>query len=155
MGVGKTTVGRVLAEKVGFQFIDLDEIIETRQKRSISEIFAEMGEARFREIERCALEDCRVFTRTIIALGGGAFVSEENRAIISRIGKSVWLDCSLDVILARISGSDSRPLLGERESMKLLLESRHPAYALADYRVEAENGTPDIIADQIGRILNL
>jgi shikimate kinase len=135
MGAGKTTAGRILAEQLQYRFIDLDELIEAEARKSVSEIFAELGENEFRRRERVALESCCGMKRTVIALGGGAYIFEENRAIINRTGRAVWLDCPLEVCLARIERDGSRPLLASEAEMKALLEYRRPFYELADHIV--------------------
>ncbi|MCI0491231.1 MAG: shikimate kinase [Blastocatellia bacterium] len=136
MGAGKSTVGRVLAERLSCEFIDLDDVVEAQTGLSVQAIFAESGEAEFRRLEREAIESCRKIKRACVALGGGAYVSEENRAILRRLGKTVWLDCPLKICLTRIASDRSRPLLGGEGEMKALFDSRRPHYTLADYRVE-------------------
>ena len=136
MGAGKSTVGRVLAEKLAYEFIDLDNVIETQTGKSVQAIFAESGEAEFRKLEREAIESCHRIERAVIALGGGAYLPEENRTLLRRLGKTVWLDCPLKICLTRTAGDRSRPLLGGESEMKALFESRLPLYALADHRIE-------------------
>ncbi|HEX8186305.1 MAG TPA: shikimate kinase, partial [Blastocatellia bacterium] len=104
MGAGKTTVGRALAQQLNYGFSDLDELIEERAGISIERIFSESGEAEFRRLETEAIQGCREYRRTVIALGGGAYVSDRNRDLIREIGRTVWLDCPLDICLARIQG---------------------------------------------------
>lgn len=155
MGAGKSTVGRAMAELIGFDFIDLDEIIQSRAGKTISAIFAEDGEAAFRRIEREAIISCRGRKRTVVALGGGAYISEENRAIVHSIGKSVWLDCPLEVCLKRTADDNSRPLLKSEIEMKALYESRLPFYSLADFVVtsagESIEETAWRIVEMLGR----
>ena len=89
----------------------------------------------------------------MIALGGGAYVSEENRTSLRSIGKTVWLDCPLEVCLRRISGDRSRPLLGGEDEMRALLERRGSAYAEADFAVQAGNLSPEQIAIDVAKLL--
>ena len=149
MGAGKTTVGRILAEKLGFHFIDLDEIVEASAGKSVRDLFAELGEGEFRRLEKEALEHVRGMTRTVIALGGGAYVSEENRAIINQTGKAIWLDCPLEVCLARIERDGSRPLLAGKAEMSALLERRRPLYALADRVVSTGDCSAEEAAQRV------
>src|SRR6185436_20928904 len=86
MGAGKTTVGKVLAPLLNYEFVDLDDIIEERMGMSVQSIFAKLGEAEFRRAESEALETCRERFRTVIALGGGAYVAESNRELMREIG---------------------------------------------------------------------
>jgi shikimate kinase len=153
MGSGKTVVGRDLAERLGFEFVDLDEVIVDRAGKTISEIFRESGEAAFREMEREALTRVISLDRIVIALGGGAFVSEENRRLIKQAGVSVWLDCPVEVILKRLEGATDRPLFQSPEQVRELLANRLPTYQQADLRVAADQSTPEEIADEIVRHL--
>ncbi len=108
MGSGKSTVGRALAEELGWGFADLDEDIEKREGMSISQIFDTRGEAEFRQAETAALQErVRLIERgkpCVIALGGGAFLSEENFEIVSNNGVSVWLDCPFSTVERRLAG---------------------------------------------------
>jgi shikimate kinase len=136
MGSGKTTVGRALAALMGWRFVDLDQLIEAREGRSIREIFETHGEAEFRRIEHDAIVACREMIDTVVALGGGAFIAEANRALVGALGPSVWLDCPLDVCLDRLGSDHSRPLLRGREEMRELLSHRRPFYQLADLTIQ-------------------
>jgi shikimate kinase len=153
MGAGKTTVGRALARQLQWDFFDLDELIEQRAGKSVQAVFADSGEPEFRRLEREALQSCSELVRTVIALGGGAYVSEENRASLRLIGKTIWLDCPLEVCLGRITGDRSRPLLGGQNEMRALLELRGSGYAQADFVVQAGNHTPELLALEIAKLL--
>jgi shikimate kinase len=153
MGAGKTTVGQVLAQKLGYQFFDLDQIIESHTGRLVREIFAQDGEDQFRKMERTALESCLRFSNSVIALGGGAFSSEENRTLARRIGITVWLDCRLDVCLRRLQDDRSRPLLRGEDEMARLLMRRQPFYEQADLTVRSE-ADPDSVALAIRQLLD-
>src|ERR1044072_7245880 len=124
MGAGKTTVGRVLARKLKRNFFDLDSVIELREGKSIQQIFSDLGEPEFRRIEREAIQSCRELKNAVIALGGGAYIPEENRNALGVIGITVWLDCPLEICLERLSGDESRPLLGAEVEMRALHDKR-------------------------------
>jgi shikimate kinase len=153
MGAGKTTVGQALAKRLNCEFFDLDQLIEARVGKPISQIFAEMGEAGFRQLESEAILECRSEKRAVIALGGGAYVSEENRNTLRSIGKTVWLDCPLEICLQRIRGDHSRPLLDDETQMRTLLDQRRPAYAQADRTMRTGDSSPDHLAKEIARMV--
>ena len=153
MGAGKTTVGRALARHLNYDFRDLDDLIIEKTGKSVQAIFAEPGEAEFRRLEKEAIESCRDLVRTVVALGGGAYVSEQNRNVLRTIGKTVWLDCELDVCLRRIRGDGRRPLLGSDEEMRTLLAERRDSYAAADYEIATGERTPRELATEIASLL--
>ncbi len=153
MGAGKTTVGPALAEALGWRFADLDGLIEEREGQTIREIFATRGEPAFRRVEREAIAACREMKATVIALGGGAYITEENRALLREMGVTVWLDCPLEICLSRISGDPARPLLRSREEMRELFERRRPTYALVDLIIETDDRPPEELAAEILKLL--
>jgi shikimate kinase len=156
MGSGKTTVGRMVAEQLGWNFVDLDREIEEREHETVANIFAKRGEAEFRRIETEAIQrwlrkiECGA--PTVIALGGGAFVQPNNYEMLGNNGISVWLDCSLEVAEARIAEcGDTRPLARDKEALRKLYNERKVLYGRADFRV---NG--DLESDQAaGEIVKL
>lgn len=156
MGVGKSSVGRRLANALDLPFRDADHEIETAAGRSIPDIFAEMGEPAFREGER------RVITRLlenpphVLATGGGAFMNDETRALIKERSISVWLKADLDVLVRRVSRKDSRPLLSGKDPLAVLTElaeKRYPVYAQADIMVETGDTAHHVTVDQVIRAL--
>ena len=152
MGAGKTSVGRRLAKKLGWKFIDLDEEIERSEKRQVSDVFREHGEAYFREVERNCLRRLSTApfaTKSIIALGGGTFLEPENRAIAEQTGLTVWLKVSFATIAARVKIDGTRPNFSSKDRAQSLYQSREPYYALAKVHVLADDGTPERIADEI------
>jgi shikimate kinase len=154
MGCGKSTVGERLAEELGWSFADLDDDIVKAQGRSIVDLFDTGGEAAFREIEtECLRKRVRAVQcgrPHVLALGGGAFAQETNYQLLQENGVTVWLDCSLDLIRARLAGkSTDRPLARDPERFENLYEQRLPAYARADYRVEIVNNDPSAAVAQI------
>jgi len=140
MGCGKSTVGRALADELGWFFSDLDEDIEQSAGVTIAQIFDTRGEAAFRELETANLRR-RVHTvqsgrPQVISLGGGAFLSEENYDLVSNNGVSVWLDCPFSMIERRVGAETHRPLARDLNQLQSLFEARRGGYARADYRVE-------------------
>ena len=154
MGAGKSTVGRELAEVMGFRFLDLDSLIEAKAGQTVREIFEEFGEARFRELESAAIQSCATLSNTIIALGGGAFVSPGNRRLIATIGRSIWLDCPLELCRSRIQVDGSRPLASSEGNMRALYLQRRASYAEADLTIQIEpNRSPFEIARGMVKLL--
>jgi len=152
MGSGKTSVGRLLARRLGYGFEDMDRRIEERAGRTIAEIFRDDGEEAFRERER---EEALALSRLrerVVAAGGGAFARPETRALLQKGALTVWLRCDLERILSRVPADGSRPLAGNRAIMRALLAEREPSYRLADVAVDASAGTPREVA---GRIVGL
>jgi shikimate kinase len=147
MGSGKTSVGRRLAGLLGWSFVDLDDEIEKRAGTRIRDLFRIHGEEHFRRLERQELERMCEISQAVVALGGGAFCSDENQELIARYGVTVWLDSPLDLSTARCGDDDSRPLAGSPEEMANLLERRRPFYARAMLRV----GTADRPVDDVAR----
>ena len=153
MGAGKTTVGKVLAPRLSYDFIDLDDLIEERMGMSVQAIFARLGEAEFRRVESEVLEKCRDMTRTVVALGGGAYVSAANRDLLREMGTTIWLDCPLEVCLSRLGEDPSRPVLGSQPEMRALLDRRRAAYLMADHIVEVGTATPEEVASEILKLV--
>lgn len=153
MASGKTTVGRMLAEELGWRFGDIDSEIEQREGVTISQIFRERGESAFREVESTVLHkhvsQVQQGMPWVIALGGGAFVQPKNRQILANNGITIWLDCSLERIHQRLGDDTTRPLAADRERMARLFEERRPLYADADFRIEADCDDPGEIVRKV------
>ncbi len=153
MGVGKSTVGELLAEKLRWPFIDLDTTIEAGQGTTIREMFENAGEAFFRQIERAALIEASKSEPAVIALGGGTFVQQPNFEYISDTGgTTIWLDCPVGELRRRCEGKNDRPLFRDPASFAQLLDQRLPFYQRADFRVSTEGRHPDEIVEQILRL---
>lgn len=153
MGSGKTSVGRDLAWELGWTFSDIDAEIESQQGVTIASIFESKGEAEFRKIE---IEAIRVHVKlvergkpSVIALGGGAFVEPATHELLENNGISIWLDCPLDVVRARVVGDLSRPLARDPHQLEKLYEQRRPAYSKADYRIEVSGDDPATVVASI------
>jgi shikimate kinase len=149
MGSGKSTVGPLLAARLGWGFRDLDAWIEERTGRSVVALFQE-GEEAFRRLETEAAREATALTRHVIAAGGGAFARPETRELL-RSGPvaTVWLSCALDALLARVPRDGSRPLAGSRETMSRLLAERESSYRQADWTVDTTAASPEEVARSI------
>jgi shikimate kinase len=133
MGCGKSTVGRDLHQRLGYRLMDIDQIIEERMGKKITEIFREEGESAFRDFETMQLQEISTHTeaRHIISTGGGIVIRPENRALLRKLGYVVWLCTPEDIIYERTSRSRDRPLLNSpdaREKISALLSEREPWY---------------------------
>jgi shikimate kinase len=142
MGSGKTTVAHLLADRLGWNFIDLDAEIEAAEHKTIRELFETRGEPEFRRIEtemlRTVMRRIERGVPCVIALGGGAFAQPANAKLLETHGISIWLDCPLETIEGRIGDGDERPLARDREAFRRLYEERREAYGLANYRIDAD-----------------
>ncbi|APG46827.1 shikimate kinase [Phaeobacter porticola] len=154
MGAGKTAVGRALAARLKAPFLDSDHEIETAANRTIPEIFARDGEPFFRQKERQVIRRLLDEKRCVLSTGGGAFLSEENRNIISERGIAVWLQADLDVLWGRVKHRDTRPLLRTDDphaTLAGLYRDRVPYYAKADLTVVSDGQAS--IDDMAGRVV--
>lgn len=143
MGVGKSTVGRKLAEMTLRDFVDADTEIETAAQRSIPEIFELYGEPVFRDGERRVIARLIEEKHGVIATGGGAFVDDDTRRLILNDAIAVWIDCDVDTLVERTSRRSTRPLLKNGDPKEILTRlhaQRAPLYAQAQVRVVSENG---------------
>lgn len=138
MGAGKTTVGRLLAERLGWQFVDLDQEIESRVGRSIREIFERDGEAGFRRVERELLVEALTMDPVVIAAGGGTLTFPENLEWARSQAMVVWVNPDFATLARRIGGTGKldRPLFRDESGALALYRDRLPAYALSDLRID-------------------
>ena len=149
MGCGKTTVGRLLAARLGYAFLDLDQWLERRRGRSIRQIFQESGEEAFRDLESSALRDLASRRSVVIAAGGGAPVRDVNRPFF-REASTFYLEISFQEFLRRTTASQDRPLLGRPpEELAALFASRLPVYRETGERVLSEGRTPAQVTEEI------
>jgi len=150
MGVGKTTVGRLLAERLDVPFVDLDAAIERESGLHVSEIFARHGEERFRALEREALLRCADLAGCVVATGGGTPIDPRNRAWMARQGRVVWINLPSAQIRRRLHGTWQRPLYRDPERAEILLQERLPAYREHDLEIAAEGRS---VEEVVARIL--
>jgi shikimate kinase len=152
MGVGKSTVGRLLAKKLETAFIDSDDAIIEAAGMEIAEIFDRFGEDYFRDGERRVIARLIEGKPKVIATGGGAFLNAETRALIKDRCLSVWIDAQIDILVARVSRKNTRPLLkgkNPKDVLTQLAETRNPIYALADIKVRSDDAPHGQTVEQI------
>lgn len=153
MGAGKSSVGAILAEQMGWPFVDLDTVIEAGQGATIRQIFEQAGEAFFRQIEHAALVEVVRKAPAVIALGGGTFVQGSNFDLICQTrGATIWLDCPIEELWQRCSAMNNRPLFRDRESFFRLYAQRLPFYQKAEFRIATEERAPEDIVQEILRL---
>ncbi|HWI40152.1 MAG TPA: shikimate kinase [Verrucomicrobiae bacterium] len=152
MGTGKSSVGRLLARRLGFTYRDLDAAVVSSAGKSINEIFAQEGEASFRGAEKAEIRKLSACSRIVLSTGGGAVIDPENRALLKSMGVVVNLTASVDEILLRLKGDSQRPLLREDRSearLAAMLAEREPWYAEADIRIDTGGKKLEDVAQQI------
>lgn len=149
MAAGKTTVARALAKRLDWQPVDIDELIEQRERLTVSEIFAKRGEAYFRALEREILIEQTGPRHLVVATGGGTFADPQNRAAINQDGVSVWLDVPLDRLVGRVPADGRRPLAADRAGFERLYYQRRAAYEQAHVRLDAGRASVDALVEQL------
>ena len=145
MGAGKSTVAKALARRMGWRAEDIDALIESREHRHISEIFAQQGEPYFRQVEREVLAQMLLPRHVVVATGGGKFSDPESRAAMLADGAVVWLDVPLERVFDRVPADGRRPLAADRTRMEQLYERRRLAYSQAHVRVDATRPLPEVV----------
>ena len=156
MGVGKTTVGELLAQELGYQFFDTDTLITQVSKKSISDIFAEEGEEVFRSIESRVLGEISSYTRLVVATGGGIVMARQNWSYLQQ-GLVIWLDAPTSLLMERLQSDRTRPLLqtpNPEQRLQEIFQQRQVMYAQADLKVSLTDAqTPDIITAKIVELI--
>ncbi len=154
MGTGKSTVGRLVATELQRDFVDMDALIEQRESRTISQIFAEAGEAYFRQLEAGLCRELAARQGLVVATGGGALVPEQNLQVMESSGLVICLDCEPTVLWQRIGHSQDRPMLAERDEgrfarLAALLKQRAPAYGRIKHHVDVTHLSAEEAAQRI------
>ncbi len=152
MGAGKTSVGRLLAARIGLEFVDADAEIETAAGATIEEIFAHEGEAVFRSGERRVIARLLTGPPRVIATGGGAFMDADTRAEVRAHAVSVWLRADLDTLVRRTARRGGRPLLAggdPRDILARLMDERYPVYGEADITVDTGEEGADKVVERV------
>ena len=152
MGVGKTTIGKSLAKRLSYTFVDMDKLIEDTEGSSINVIFKNKSENYFRKIEtNLSLKELKK-NKSIISLGGGAFLNSSIRKAVSDSSVSFWLDVSVNELVKRLVKTKKRPLLFKkniRDTINKIYLERKRTYNEADFRIKCNFLKPDIIVDKI------
>ena len=152
MGVGKSTIGKNLAKKLKYKFIDIDKLIEIKEGMSINFIFKNKSESYFRKIEsNLTLLELKK-KNSIISLGGGAFLNNSIRKKVKRSAISFWLDVDIDILIKRLKKTEKRPLLYKKnlnETVKKIYFERKKIYNEADYRIKCESLKSNDIVDKM------
>ena len=159
MGVGKTTVGRRLAQRLHLPFVDSDREIEDAAGMTIAEMFERFGEGQFRDGERRVIQRLIDGRRKVIATGGGAFMNEQTRALILERATAIWLDADIEMLVDRVGRrGGTRPLLKDgdpREKLTALAAVRNPIYALAPIHIKSRPLPHEATVGEIMKVLGL
>ena len=153
MGSGKSTIGRLLAHRLGWSFFDMDHEIEAAEGATIREIFETRGEPEFRRIETAILEQHMSWIEhgrpSVLALGGGAFAREGNCTLVLDRGITVWLDCPFEIVERRAALTSHRPLSLDRVQFAALYHERLEAYRFADIHIAITGDDPGPVVEAI------
>ena len=157
MGTGKTLVGKLISKKLGMTFLDMDDIIVERAGMPISQIFAEKGEPHFRSLERSLARELSAQKGLVIATGGGIVLNPENISDFSQTGVVICLSATPEIILKRVSGDTSRPLLSGTDKLKKImdiLKSRKHLYDAIPNCIDTTSLTSADVADRVIRLFS-
>lgn len=149
MGAGKSTMARAFAARVGWKPIDIDEVIEQRERKSIADIFRDNGEAYFRAVEREAVRNVLPERYAAVATGGGTFADADSRALLLDDGTVVWLDVPFTTVVDRVPADGRRPLAADRERFEALYVARCASYRYAHLRMDATAGRADDLVERL------
>lgn len=156
MGSGKSSMGKKLALRMGYTFVDMDNLIEAQQKQSVSDIFAEQGEAAFRQLERFVLHQTFLQDNIVVSTGGGAPAYFDNLPLMQKNGLTIYLKAEPGVLISRVQANlSSRPLLAGMDAEGLMsfvqkqLSQRAPFYEQAQLHVEAKDLTPAVLHERV------
>ncbi len=152
MGSGKTTIGKLLGEKLNLKSIDIDILIEQNEKRTISDIFQNNGEKYFRNLEKETIQSIFEDKNLVISLGGGAFEDEITQELLLKNSTIIYLKTSPQIILERIKNNTNRPLLKNQmtvEKIQSIISKRQKNYKLANITILTNNKNPDKIVEEI------
>lgn len=156
MGTGKTLVGKLLSQRIGWAFLDLDDLIEAKEGLKIVEIFAQKGEPYFRNLETQVLKEVSSQDKLVVACGGGIVLKEENLSLINNSGVGFCLEAKPQIIYERTKNFSHRPLLNvenPQAKIKALLKERAPFYAKVRYHIDTSHLTAQEVVDKILKIL--
>ena len=155
MGVGKSTIGKILAKQLNYKFVDIDKLIENKEGSTINFIFKNKSESYFRKIESdITLAELKKYN-SVISMGGGAFLNNSIRKSAKKLSTSFWLDVPIDALIKRLKKNNKRPLLLEKninDEVKKIYFNRKKIYNEADYRIKCDSLRSEEIAK---KILNL
>jgi shikimate kinase len=154
MASGKSTIARALAARLRWRAEDVDDLIEARERTTITDIFAKHGEPYFRNVEREMLGVLRPIRHLVVATGGGTFADADNRTHINMDGVSVWIDVPLADLITRIPLDGRRPLAADRPALERLYNARVESYRLAHIRVRASRTSVSGVVDRILEAVN-
>ena len=157
MGSGKSTIGKILANKLDYNFIDVDKMIEIETKKTIKKIFEEDGEEYFRDLEEKITINILEYKETIVSLGGGAIINKKIRSAIKKNSYNIYLKVDVDILTKRLQNSKTRPLIYKKDlktELINLINKRKKFYQKADLIIQNEKNIIDATENIIKKIVN-